>query len=51
MEYIEPPGLDVAFEALRDYRKRREFNPEILLHFARIDRVGRMLKPYLEVLK
>jgi predicted transcriptional regulator of viral defense system len=44
-------GLDVALEALRAYRKRREFNSETLLHFARIDRVERVVKPYLKALE
>jgi predicted transcriptional regulator of viral defense system len=43
-------GLDVAIEALRDYRKRRNFDPETLLHYARIDRVARIIKPYIEAI-
>jgi predicted transcriptional regulator of viral defense system len=43
-------GLDVALEALRDYRKREDFNIGSLLHYARIDRVERVIKPYLEVI-
>lgn len=43
-------GLDVALEALRDYRKREDFNIETLLHYARIDRVERVIKPYLEAI-
>lgn len=50
-KYRNKIGLDVALEALRAYRKWREFNPETLLHFARIDRVERVVKPYLEVLE
>jgi predicted transcriptional regulator of viral defense system len=42
-------GTDVAVEALRDYRKRDGFNIETLLHFARIDRIQRVIKPYLEM--
>jgi predicted transcriptional regulator of viral defense system len=41
-------GLDVALEALKDYRKREYFNIGTLLHYARIDRVERIIKPYLE---
>ncbi|NPV76299.1 MAG: transcriptional regulator [Anaerolineae bacterium] len=41
-------GSDVALEALRDYRKREGFNIETILHYARIDRVERVIKPYLE---
>lgn len=43
-------GLDVALEALRDYRKREGFNIGMLLHYARIDRVERVIKPYLEAI-
>ena len=43
-------GLDVALEALRDYHKCEDFNIEKLLHYARIDRVERFIKPYLEAI-
>lgn len=43
-------GLDLALEALRDYRNRKGFKIEILLHYARIDRVERVIKPYLEAI-
>jgi len=43
-------GSDVALEALRDYRKREGFNIGTLLHYARIDRVERIIKPYLEAI-
>jgi predicted transcriptional regulator of viral defense system len=43
-------GLDVTLEALRDYRKREDFNIETLVHYARIDRVERVIKPYLEAI-
>jgi len=43
-------GLDVALEALREYRKIEGFNIETLLHYARIDRVARVIKPYLEAI-
>jgi predicted transcriptional regulator of viral defense system len=43
-------GLDVALEALRDYREREDFNIGTLLHYARIDRVERVIKPYLEAI-
>ena len=41
-------GLDVALEALKDYRKREGFNIGILLNYARIERVEQVIKPYLE---
>ena len=43
-------GSDVALEALRDYRKREGFNIGTLLHYARIDRVERLIRPYLEAI-
>jgi predicted transcriptional regulator of viral defense system len=43
-------GLDVALEALRDYRNREGFNIETLLYYARIIRVERIIKPYLEAI-
>ena len=44
-------GLDVAIEALRNYRQSPDFNVEALLSMARVDRVERILKPYLEALQ
>lgn len=41
-------GLETAMKALRNLRKRRGFDPEELLRFARIDRVERIVRPYLE---
>jgi len=43
-------GLDVALEALKSYRQRPGFDPDTLLHYARICRVERVIKPYLEAL-
>ncbi len=42
-------GLDVAIEALRDYRRRRG-SVDDLLRYAEICRVGRVVRPYLEAL-
>jgi predicted transcriptional regulator of viral defense system len=42
-------GLDVALEALRDYRRRRGSVDE-LLNYAEICRVARVMRPYLEAL-
>jgi predicted transcriptional regulator of viral defense system len=41
-------GLDVVFEALRDYRGREEFNLDMLMDYARINRVEKIIRPYLE---
>jgi predicted transcriptional regulator of viral defense system len=42
-------GLDVAIEALRDYRRRRGSVDE-LLQYAEICRVARVMRPYVEAL-
>ncbi|MDD5466866.1 MAG: type IV toxin-antitoxin system AbiEi family antitoxin domain-containing protein [Anaerolineales bacterium] len=43
-------GLDVALDALRDYRERKTIMAEDLLLYARINRVERIMKPYLDVI-
>jgi predicted transcriptional regulator of viral defense system len=43
-------GLDVAIEALKLCRERRGSTPRKLLHYARICRVERVMRPYLEAL-
>lgn len=43
-------GLDIALEALKAYRNTQGFDSELLLHYARIDRVERIIFPYLEAL-
>ncbi len=43
-------GLDIALEALRLWRRRRGASVDRLLRYARIDRVERVMRPYLEAL-
>lgn len=43
-------GLDVALEALRDYRRAHRAGMDQLWRFARICRVTRVMRPYLEAL-
>ncbi len=43
-------GLDVALEALRRYLGRDGADVEALLEMARVDRVERVMRPYLEAL-
>jgi predicted transcriptional regulator of viral defense system len=43
-------GLDVALEALKLYRQHDSFDVSKLLHYARICRVQKVMKPYLEAL-
>jgi predicted transcriptional regulator of viral defense system len=41
-------GLDVALEALRDYRRDRHRNLDDLWRFAKVCRVANVMRPYLE---
>lgn len=41
-------GMDVVLEALKLYKVRKKFNHERLLIFARIFRVEKVMRPYLE---
>jgi len=43
-------GLDVALEALQEGLRQKLCTPEEILRFARIDRVERVMLPYLETL-
>jgi predicted transcriptional regulator of viral defense system len=43
-------GLDVALEALRDYRRAHPAGMGELWRYARTDRVSRVIRPYLEAL-
>ena len=49
-KYRNKIGLDVALEALRTWRSQRRPNVDRLLEFARICRVERVMRPYLEAL-
>ena len=41
-------GMDVVLEALKLYKTRRKFNIDDLLRYARICRVEKVMRPYLE---
>ncbi len=43
-------GLDVAIEALRDYLQLPDRNIDELLRYAAVDRVEKIMRPYLEAL-
>jgi predicted transcriptional regulator of viral defense system len=43
-------GEDVVIEALRLYRTRRQFRADELLRFARVCRVEKVMRPYLEAI-
>lgn len=47
-KYRNKIGIDVVLEALKLYRKRRRFKVDTLVHFARICRVEKVMRPYLE---
>lgn len=42
-------GLDVAIEALRDYRRVYRQGLDALWHFAQMDRVDQVMRPYLDM--
>jgi len=44
-------GIDVAVEALADYRRRFPSRLEAVWRFAQVDRVSRVIQPYLESIR
>jgi predicted transcriptional regulator of viral defense system len=49
-KYRHKLGLDVAVEALKLYRQRKQMRLDELLRFARICRVEKVMRPYLEAI-
>lgn len=49
-KYRNKIGLDTAIEALKLYRERKRFMVDELVRFARICRVEKVMRPYLEAL-
>ena len=49
-KYRNKIGLDVALEALRAYRRRKDFKLDDIWKHATLQRVARVMKPYLEIL-
>lgn len=49
-KYRNKLGLDLAVEALRNWRARRGTNPDTLLEMAKVCRVQSVLRPYLQAL-
>jgi predicted transcriptional regulator of viral defense system len=47
-KYRNKIGLDVALEALRDGWAQRKFTMDEIWHFATVDRVANVMRPYLE---
>lgn len=50
-KYRNKIGLDLAIEALRDCWEQRRCTADELWHFARIDRVANVMRPYMESLQ
>ncbi len=50
LKYRNQIGLVIALEALKLYQQHRDFNLKELLHYARICRVSKLIRPYLEIL-
>ena len=48
--YRNKIGIDVAVEALRNYRGRRRGSLDVLIHAAQARRVATVMQPYLEAL-
>jgi predicted transcriptional regulator of viral defense system len=49
-KYRNKIGLDTAIEALKLYRQKKRFRSEELMQFARVCRVEKVIRPYLEAL-
>ncbi len=49
-KYRNKIGLDTALEALKLYRERKRLKVDDLMNFARICRVEKVIRPYLEAL-
>jgi len=43
-------GLDVVLEALKFYRQRKRLKVDELMHYARVCRVEKVMRPYLEAI-
>lgn len=47
-KYRNKIGQEVAVEALKDYLKRHRRGADVLWHFAKVCRVSKVMRPYLE---
>ncbi len=50
-KYRNKIGMDVALEALREYRQERKYSNDDLWHFAKICRVTNIMRPYMEAMQ
>jgi len=49
-KYRNKIGLDVALEALREFHRRKEFSFDEIWKYATLQRVTRVMQPYLEAI-
>lgn len=49
-KFREKIGMDVALEAIKDYLRQPKVNVSLLLKYSRINRVEKVMRPYLEAL-
>jgi len=49
-KFREKIGMDVALEAVKDYLRQPKVNVSLLMKYARINRVEKVMRPYLEAL-
>ena len=49
-KFREKIGVDVALEAARDYLRQPNVNVSLLMKYARINRVEKIMRPYMEAL-
>jgi predicted transcriptional regulator of viral defense system len=49
-KFREKIGMDVVLEALRDYLKQPHLNVAILMKYAKVNRVEKVMRPYLEAM-
>lgn len=49
-KYRNKLGMEVALEALRRWRSRRRPNIQLMLEYAKVCRIERVMRPYLEAL-
>ncbi len=49
-KFREKVGMDVALESIKDYLRQPKVNVSLLMKYARINRVEKIMRPYVEVL-
>lgn len=49
-KYRNKIGMDVALEALKFYRQRKKFKTDDLMRYAKVCRVEKIMRPYIEAL-